>query len=43
MNDIGKTESATQDRVIRLFHDELGNRFVGNWTSIVRFTNSVNG
>ena len=29
---IGKPERATQDRVIALFCDELGYRFLGNWT-----------
>ncbi|AKB43278.1 type I restriction endonuclease subunit R [Methanosarcina vacuolata] len=28
---IGKPERATQDRIISLFHDELGYRYVGNW------------
>jgi len=32
MNDIGKPESATQDRVIALFRDELGYRYLGDWT-----------
>lgn len=32
MNDIGKRERATQDRVISLFRDELGYRFLGDWS-----------
>jgi type I restriction enzyme R subunit len=32
MNDIGKPERATQNRVIKLFVDELGYRFLGDWT-----------
>jgi hypothetical protein len=32
MNDIGKPEGETQRRVIALFRDELGNRFLGDWT-----------
>ena len=32
MNDIGQPERATQHRVIALFRDELGYRFLGNWT-----------
>ncbi|MCE5265534.1 MAG: HsdR family type I site-specific deoxyribonuclease [Deltaproteobacteria bacterium] len=32
MSDIGKPERATQDRVIALFRDELGYRFLGDWT-----------
>jgi type I restriction enzyme R subunit len=31
MNNIGKPERATQDRIISLFRDELGYRYVGNW------------
>jgi len=29
---IGQPERVTQDRVIKLFHDELGYRFLGDWT-----------
>ena len=32
MNTIGKPERATQDRLIALFRDELGYRFLGDWT-----------
>ncbi|WP_367344438.1 type I restriction endonuclease subunit R [Methanomethylovorans sp.] len=32
MNHIGKSERETQDRIISLFHDELGYRYLGNWT-----------
>jgi type I restriction enzyme R subunit len=33
MNDnVGKPEKATQERIIRLFHDELGYRYLGDWT-----------
>ena len=32
MNDIGKPERETQRRVIALFRDELGYRFLGDWT-----------
>lgn len=31
MNEIGKRERATQDRVIALFRDELGYRYMGDW------------
>ena len=29
---IGKPERATQNRVIKLFHEELGYRYLGDWT-----------
>ena len=32
MSDIGKSERATQRRVIKLFVEELGYRFLGDWT-----------
>lgn len=33
MNDnVGKPEEVTQERLIRLFHDELGYRYLGDWT-----------
>ena len=32
MSDVGKTERITQNRVVRLFHEELGYRYLGNWT-----------
>jgi len=32
MNEIGQPERATQNRVIALFSDELGYRFLGDWT-----------
>jgi len=28
---VGQPERATQDRIISLFHDELGYRYLGNW------------
>jgi len=31
MNDLGKLERITQDRVVRLFRDELRYRYLGNW------------
>ncbi len=32
MNGVGQPERATQDRVVRLFRDELGYRTLGDWT-----------
>jgi len=32
MSTIGQPERATQDRVIALFRDELGYRYLGDWT-----------
>src|SRR5256884_416080 len=32
MSNIGQPERATQQRVIALFRDELGYRYLGNWT-----------
>jgi type I restriction enzyme R subunit len=31
MSDIGQTERATQNRVVKLFRDELGYKYLGNW------------
>ena len=36
---VGKSERATQQRVIQLFHQELGYRFLGNWTDRVGNSN----
>lgn len=32
MTHIGQPEQATQNRVIALFRDELGYRYLGDWT-----------
>jgi type I restriction enzyme R subunit len=32
MSDIGKSERATQNRILALFRDELGYRYLGNWS-----------
>jgi hypothetical protein len=39
MSDIGKPERATQDRVVALFHEELGYRCLGDWTDWVAIAN----
>ena len=31
MNPIGKKERETQERVIKLFQEELGYKYLGNW------------
>src|ERR1035438_5607240 len=32
MNGVGQPESSTQNRVIAVFRDELGYRYLGDWT-----------
>lgn len=32
MDHVGKPERATQNRIVKLFRDELGYRFLGDWT-----------
>jgi len=39
MNNIGKPERLTQNRVITLFHDELNYRYLGDWTDRVGNSN----
>lgn len=39
MSDVGKSERETQDRVIRLFHDQLEYTYLGNWTDRENNTN----
>ena len=39
MSDVSKPERETQNRVIRLFHDELGYKYLGDWTDRDNNTN----
>jgi len=43
MNVIGQPERATQNRVIALFRDELGYRYLGDWTDRHRNSNIEEG
>jgi type I restriction enzyme R subunit len=43
MNAIGKPERVTQNRVIALFRDELGYRFMGDWSDRVGNSNIEEG
>ena len=43
MNSIGKPERATQNRIIALFCDELGYRYLGDWTDRDNNTNIEEG
>jgi type I restriction enzyme R subunit len=36
---VGQPERETQNRVIRLFHDELGYQYLGDWTDRDNKTN----
>lgn len=31
MSEVGDIEKATQDRVVRLFKEQLGYNYLGNW------------
>jgi type I restriction enzyme R subunit len=42
-NTVGQPESATQNRVIALFRDELGYRYLGDWTDRLNNSNIEEG
>lgn len=43
MSIVGQPERATQDRVIALFRDELGYRFLGSWADWANNSNVDEG
>ena len=43
MNTVGQPERATQNRVIKLFRDELSYRYLGDWTDRDGNTNIEEG
>lgn len=43
MTDIGKPERATQNRVVKLFCDELGYRYLGDWADRIDNSNIEEG
>mgnify|MGYP000966240368 CR=1 FL=1 len=43
MTDIGKPERATQNRVVKLFCDELGYRYLGDWADRADNSNMEEG
>lgn len=43
MNQIGQSERATQNRILALFHDELGYRCLGDWTDRANNSNIEDG
>ena len=39
MTNVGQSERATQNRVLTLFRDELGYRYIGDWTDRLHNSN----
>ena len=43
MSQVGQKERKIQQRVVKLFRDTLGYRYLGNWEEILRRTGTLHG